>query len=639
MTSLINEIDALQRELLLVLDDYHLIDNASIHETVGFLIEHLPAHMCLVIATRTDPPLAIHRYRARGQMIEIRVQDLRFNSEETRGLLQGILHTSFSAGDIAALESRVEGWAAGLQMVALSIQGRQDVHEFIENFRGSHRYIMDYLTEEIYNQQPPAIQRFLLQTSILERLSGPLCNAVLGAGLPAQGEEEVLLSAQQMLEYLERANLFLLPMDDERTWYRYHHLFASLLRQRLRQILPEEIEVLQRRASGWFAANGFFEEAFQYALAANDFQAAAQIVESQAMDLLKLGSLSTLKGWFDKLPPEIITARPRLIVDSAWANLLIGKLENIQGDLAAAEKNLDILDDPDELRGQIAAIRAYTAGLLGELDQAIDQAHLAFELLAKDDLTVRCVVTFVVGGIYYLRQDIPRALAAMKEASQLGEQAGNIHVAVSALNSIGDILKQQGNLDESERAYEQALQLGTGRSGQPLPITAGVYSGLAEIQLTRRDFSNARKLALIGLELGETWGNPDNQVSCYITLAKLEHLEGNLDGARAALEKAKYLAATYNLTPGLGEDLAARETAIFAAPEGRVNQGLLIAPLSERELEVLRLFAEGLSNQDVAEKLFISLGTVKAHSSNIYRKLDVRNRTQAVITAREMGLL
>ena len=274
-----------------------------------------------------------------------------------------------------------------------------------------------------------------------------------------------------------------------------------------------------------------------------------------------------------------------------------------------------------------------------DLDRAIDQAHVALELLAADDLAVRCVVAYALGGVYYVQQNIPRALATLKEASQLGEQAGNIHVAVGALSAIGGTLEQQGNLAESEEAFYRALQIGTGRGGRPLPITAGVYSGLARLRLVQKDRVSARQFALTGLELAEKMVSADNQVYCYLTLAQVEHLEGNSDEARAVLENVKRLAATHDLWPGAQEQITACETAILAAPTKRVDQGLLIDPLSERELEVLRLLAAGSSNRSIADELVIALGTVKAHTASIYGKLGVRSRTQAVARAREVGLL
>jgi LuxR family maltose regulon positive regulatory protein len=639
LTSLINEIDSLQGDQILIFDDYHLIENASIHQAVGFLIEHLPAQMCLVIATRIDPPLPLHRLRARGEMTEIREQELRFSREETRSLLEGILQAKLSPGDITVLENRLEGWAAGLQMVALSMQGRQDVHQFIASFSGSHRFIMDYLSEEIYNQQPPHIQKFLLKTSILERLSGPLCDYLLGENLGGQGEGQEIPPARETLEYLEHANLFLLPMDDERVWYRYHHLFANLLRQRLRQTWPEEIPDLQRRASDWFAAQGYFEEAFQYALAADDLQAAAQIVEEQGLSLLKEGAVANLSSWFNKLPAEMITERPWLSVIFSWILLLTRNPDLIEGYLSAAEQGANNLTDSAGLYGNIAAIRAYATAIGGNVEMAIEQAHKALELLPQTDLSTRSVVSFVLGGVYYLQGDMPGALEAMDEASQYGERSGNIHVAVSALSSQGGILISLGKLSEAEEIYRRGLNLGTSRSGRPLPITAGIYSGLARCSLARRDLQTAREFAHTGFELGEQWLNPDSQVNCLLTLAQVAQFEGNYPEAQQALEQAKHLAATYDLTPGTEPLIKNVESSIRAQKVGRASQGLLIGPLSERELEVLGLMAEGRSNPEIAAELIIALGTVKAHTSSIYRKLDARSRTEAVLRAKEIGLV
>jgi len=631
LTALLNQITGLPGQIVLVLDDYHLIENRAIQNGVAFFVENLPHQVHLLIVSRADPPLPLARFRARGQMTELRVANLRFTEEEISSFFKQVLGFDISLDHLRSLGTRTEGWIAGLQMAALSMRSKPNIDEFVREFSGSHRFILDYLTEEVIQDQPANLQQFILKTSILERLCGSLCDAVTG-------QEE----SQETLEKIEITNLFLTPLDDARVWYRYHRLFADVMANRLQRIFPDQVHKLHLLAAQWFRENNLFSEAIDHALAGNDYLLAAEIVENQSMNLLKVGSLVTLLGWLNKFSPEVIAKRPRLGIVLAWVYLLMGKLEDIEGYLATAENNLPNLTNLknlDELRGQIAAVRAYLAARQGSMGDAIAQAQLALEWLPEDDLSVRCVVVFVLGGIHYMRQDIPSALAAMKDAARFGEQAGNLNVAVSALNSVAGVLLHQGNLEESEKTFNQAMQLGTGRNGQPLPITAGIQSGLAEIRLVQKDLTGAREYAQAGLVLGEIWGDPDSQFGCYLVLAQVEHLEGHPEEARAALEKARQLAATRHLTPGQAEQISSCEAAISRAVSGGIDQGLLINPLSKRELEVLRLFTEGLSNQEIADKLIISLGTVKAHSSNIYRKLDVRNRAQAVIEARKLKLL
>jgi LuxR family maltose regulon positive regulatory protein len=627
LTTLLNEMTEFTNQVILILDDYHVIDSQPIDGAISFLLDHLSPKMHLVMLTRADPRFPLPRMRARGELTEIRVRDLRFSVTEAEKFLRTMLGSDLSTDNVHALQMRTEGWIAGLQMAALAIKGRDDPSDVIAAFGSGHQYIMDYLIEEVLDRQPETLRTFLQQTSILSRLNGSLCDALTGR---SDGDDT--------LDWCERANLFVSPLAGEFRWYRYHALFANVMTNRLLRLHPDQVPELHLRAAAWFRQNNLFDDAVKHALAANDYQLAADIVENQAEDMIKLGHLSTLLGWLEALPAAMVHQRPRLGVDSAWVYLLIGKLERIEAYLTSAEKNLEDQGDPDELRGQIAAIRAYAAARMGQLEQAIDLARAAFELLAEDDLTVRSVVAFVLGGVYNLRQDTARALAALEEAAQLGEQAGNIHLTIAALSAIGDVQRSKGNLAESEKVYYKALQLGSGPGGQPLPITAGIHSNVAELRLAQKDFVSARHFALIGLELAKKMVNAEGQILCYLTLAQVEHLEGNPDEARIILDKAKRLAATNQLPASRQEQIEACEKTLSATPVGRVAQGLL-DPLSERELEVLVLFAAGLSNQEIAEKLIISVGTVKAHSSNIYRKLDVSNRAQAIIRAGELKLL
>lgn len=627
LTILLNQLSELPEQVILILDDYHVITAGPIDTAITFLLDHLSPQLHLVMLTRADPPFPLPRMRARGELLEIRVRDLRFSEDEAVLFLRNSLGIDLPEDDVQTLQVRTEGWIAGLQLAALAIHGRDDPGAVIATFGSGHQYIVDYLIEEVVNRQPEILRQFLLQTAILDRLNGSLCDALTG-----RSDGEVTL------DRAAKNNLFVSPLGGAYGWYRYHHLFAEVMCNRLQRFYAEEIPGLHLRAAEWFRNQALYDEAVKHALAANNYQMVADIVESQDRRLLHQGQLSTLLGWLEKLPVELVQQRPRLSVDSAWVYLLIGVMDRLEDHLVAAEKNLDLLDHPDELRGQIAAIRGYAAARQGDLDQALVQSHKALGLLSSDDFSVRCVVAFVLGGVYYQQQDIPRAQNYLREASQLGQKAGNIHLAVAALSYGGDILRQQGRLSEAEQAYIQALQLGSDRRGQPLPITAGVQHNLAEIRLAEKDLASARKLAMIGLELGEKWANTESQIACFMILAQIEHLEEHPVEARTFLEKAQRLAAAYPPPPHRDEKLKSLEKVIFVAPGGSTDQGLL-DPLSERELEVLRLFAAGLSNQEVADKLVISLGTVKAHSSNIYRKLEVRNRAQAIIRAGELNLL
>ncbi len=404
LTTLLNQAAAFPDQLVFILDDYHLIESRPVHDAVSFLIEHLPPRLHLVMLTRVDPPFPLPLMRGRGELLEIRVRDLRFSAAETTTFLRDMAGMDLSEMDIQTLHTRTEGWIAGLQLAALAIRDRDNPSDLIAVFGSGHHYIVEYLVEEILDRQPESLRTFLLQTSILNRLTGSLCDA-----LTERSDGDATLA------WCVKSNLFVSPLAGEYGWYRYHALFADILARRLERLEPHQIPALHRRAAGWFREQRLFDEALRHGLAAGDYGLVAGIIESQAQELLHLGRLATLIAWLDALPAEIVRRRPRLSVDLAWVLLLTGKLEEIEGRLADAEKNLDDLDHPDELRGQIAAIRAYAAGRLGQLDRAIDQASIALEMLPEDDHSVRCVVAFVLGGIYQLRGDVPSALTHLRK--------------------------------------------------------------------------------------------------------------------------------------------------------------------------------------------------------------------------------
>jgi short-subunit dehydrogenase len=382
LSTLINTLSALSQEVVLVWDDYHLITAPAIHTSVTFLLEHLSPRLHLIIATRADPPLPLARLRTRGQLIEVRSADLRFLSKEAAAFLTQLSGLTLSAEEITALETRTEGWIAGLQLAALSLHGRTDIPGFIKTFTGSHRYVVDYLVEEVLVHQPEPVQAFLLQTATLERMTGSLCEAVTGNG-----------DGQAMLERLEQTNLFLVPLDDERRWYRYHHLFADMLQQRLQKRMPDLVPELHRRASAWYEQHGLQTEAVEHALSALDFGRAARLIEQVTVALIwKRGELSTLLRWQEALPEQVMHAHPRLLLDIAWALLWSGQVTALDPHLQAASRVLAARTgsqpnvphtDRQTMQGELAAIRAELARQRGDVSGAIELARESLTALRE----------------------------------------------------------------------------------------------------------------------------------------------------------------------------------------------------------------------------------------------------------------
>ena len=435
LTTLLNEITALPDSFVLVLDDYHLVDAQPVDEALTFLLEHLPPQMHLVIATREDPHLPLARLRARGQLTELRLADLRFTPSEAAEFLNQVMGLDLSAEDIAALETRTEGWIAGLQLAALALQGavsmpgHQDAAGFIKSFTGSHHFVLDYLIEEVLGQQPESVQTFLLRTSILERMCGPLCDAVCSAGTAILLDSSA--SGQETLEYLEHANLFVVPLDNERRWYRYHHLFADLLRQRLRQSAAsstqaegKDISELHIRASQWFEENRLEMEAFQHAVAANDVERAERLIQSKAMPIHFRPVTMAILDWLGSLPAAVKDARPSLWVRSATSSLVAGISTGVEEKLQAAEAAFDRaglhgagLDDRTrDLLGQIAAARATLAVTHYQPEEIFVQARRALEYLPLDNLAFRFTACWTLAVACQLQGDRIGAKKSYSEA-------------------------------------------------------------------------------------------------------------------------------------------------------------------------------------------------------------------------------
>ncbi len=772
---LIHEIETAGRVFVLVLDDYHLIQASPVHDALTYLLDHQPPQMHLVIASRADPPLPLARLRGRGQLVELRQSDLRFTPDETIAFLNQVMGLRLEAGDVTVLASRTEGWIAGLQLAATSLQARGDAHRFIQDFKGSNRYILDYLLEEVLQRQPQSVQAFLLQTSILDRLTGSLCDAVIEQG-----------GGQAMLEGLEHANLFIVPLDDERTWYRYHRLFADLLQKRLGETHPELVPSLHSRASAWHEQNGLTAEAIDHALAAKDFDRAAQLMERIAEATLMRSESLTLLKWINALPDAHVRARPSLCVYHAWLLLLGGS------SLEAVEARLQPLEGPPAPLA--LPLQAMVANYRGEVARAIELSQRALEQLPEAEALMRGLAVLNLAAAYHTQGDLTASQRVLQEAALGSHQTGNVMFAVAAVCHRAELCRREGKLRQARSLYQQALDLATDKSVGRLPIAGRALIGLGELAREWNELDTAAHYIFEGIELAGRWAQAGT-LEAYLTLARIRQAQGDWGGVHEALQAMRQIAVEFKATEvddrvvdlaeawmrimqgdGSGQALdgprgwaeryglsgnvdplvleksddltfrrlrkyeypvAARlrlaegrpaqaiallESALpiaeqvnrvglvieyeilialaaqalgqsekvlsalgralaLAEPEGYVRifvdegravarllyeaasrgikpeytgrllaafptagppapkQAGLVEPLSERELEVLRLIAEGLSNEEAAQRLVLSLPTIKWHASNIYGKLGVKSRTEAVARAKALGIL
>lgn len=804
LTTLINEITENSNPHILILDDYHLIEAQSIHEAITFLLDHSPPQTHLVIAGRSDPPLHLSRLRGRDQLIELRTTDLRFTTDETTAFLNQVMGLALSTEDITALDSRTEGWIVGLQMASLSIrspfsvQGRdaKRTANVVSTITGSHRYILDYFTGEVLLQQPEDIQTFLLQTAILDRLTGPLCDFVTGRK-----------NGQEMLEKLDKANLFIAPLDNERRWYRYHHLFADLLRKQLGRAQPDLVAGLHRLASEWYENNGLISEAVNHLLAIGDTEEAASIVEGNALAMMDHGELINLASWLDDLPDLVVRSRPLLCVAQAWPMAYAGQAEAVESLLKDAEKTLASFDDciqskadGKRIRGHIAAIRSHVVGIRGELSHAAELAREALEHLPDEDLMSRGWATHQLGFMLRMNGDLTAAEQAFAEAIHINQAAGHSHIVMLVLCERATLHIHQGKLHRAAATCQEVIALAGNyviERGQRLPVTGHAFIRMSDVLREWNDLDAATHYARDGLELCKQWGQADGILEGYLHLARALQESGDVDGAHNAMQRAKQVAnevspwfesytaarqaklwlfqgdneevTRWAQTNGMSADdsvsfqyafnylvltrllitegqqkkgggtedalglivklldmaestgansyvietlvlqamafqaqgdydraLTALERALsLAEPEGFtrvfINEGApmvkllreaiiqgiaqdyagklldllksetrdlqkrrtairpsttfvidpssLTEALTQREYEVMRLISAGLSNQEIAADLYLSINTIKTHTKSIYSKLNVNNRTQAVNRARELGIL
>lgn len=777
--AILNEISDLPCGLDLVLDDYHAIDSEKINEIVAFLLDHQPEGMHLIVSGRGDPPLPLPRLRGRGQMAELGAPDLAFTGEEAAAFLKGVMGLELSAEDVAALETTTEGWIAGLQLAALSMRDREDTSAFIESFSGRHRDVFDYLAEEVLEGQPTLVREFLLQTSILNNLNAPLCNALTGRS-----------DGQDMLERLERANLFVVALDTQRRWYRYHHLFAEFMRDRLIGEDPELAGKLHLRASSWYEEDGHPAEAIGHALAVPDYELATRLIGTEARQAWSRGEVPTVLRWMEALPDDVERRLPWFLLQHALALALMGRADDVEPLLRAAEPGDETPEGERQFRvGFASAVRSWLARLRGDTSQAVELARRALALLPEDQGGLRSFAAVCLGDTLWTAGDLAAADEALAEAARIGRSAGQVYSTLAAMTLLARVQAERGTLREASATLGQALRFVTQQGLELLPAVGAIHIGMGALHYERNDLNEAERALETGVAMAELTGNVTDLVwgsvvlsrtkwarheegnalelahkaeriarehgadletaiaavwmsrlhllrddlaeaSAFerrstsnvgrgaaaarmmdrIALARLRHAQGRHGEALRLLDETRAAAVANGRARDLIEILSLQALALsalnetaravsilvealaLAAPEGYVrtfvDEGQPMAallsdvlgaqrsgqpvsppwvqeqyvrklldaleqdtvdvataaaelpePLSERELEVLRLIAIGKRNREIATELFISEGTVKTHTNNIYRKLDVHSRTQALARAGELDLL
>jgi LuxR family maltose regulon positive regulatory protein len=540
LTTLLNELSVQADDVTLVLDDYHLADTSAVSDGVAFLLAHRPPQLHVVISTRADPALPVPRLRARGELVEIRAADLRFTAEEAGSYLNTVHELGLSTDDVDALESRTEGWVAALQLAALSLHGREDPTAFIASFAGDDRFVVDYLVDEVLDQQPAALRRFLLDTSVLERLGGSLCDAVTGRG-----------DGRDTLEAIERRNLLLVALDDQRRWYRYHHLFADVLHARLLAERPDDIPELHARASGWYERAGDVDAAVRHAFAAQDLDRAADLVERVATTLRRDRAEGTLAGWVERLPPAMLARRP--VLASGYIGALMAtnaydgvaeRLDALESALTAPPDTLVIRDrtEWDRLPAVVATHRAGLALVAGDLDATIAHADAALARAAPADELTPASASALKGLASWAAGDLASARQSYASSAAGLIAAGHVSDALGCTVTLVDLDLQRGDLDEAQRAAQRALDLAgrsTGDGEPPLRGTADMWTALARVAWERGDLDATQHLLDRSADLGEAAGLPQQPYRWRVAMAQLREARGDVRSADALLLEAE----------------------------------------------------------------------------------------------------
>jgi LuxR family transcriptional regulator, maltose regulon positive regulatory protein len=623
LPSLVNDVVAQPSRLVLVLDDYHVIVDPRVHEAVTFLLEHQPATLQIAVASRSEPPFPLGRLRVRDELVEIRATDLRFTDHEADSLLNHTLGLGLEPADVARLQQRTEGWAAGLRLAALSLSGREDRRAFISSFAGDDRPVVDYLGFEVLDGQADDVREFLLETSILERLSGPLCDHVT-----------TRVESATRLDELERAGLLLLPLDSKREWYRYHHLFSELLRHELIRTRPELVTVLHRRAAAWFRDAGSIGAAIRHAIAGGDVGGAAELITEHWYAYLQRGRIATVADWLDALGDDAVRTEAGLCLTKAWIAVNTGRLDEVAAWIAAAER---AGTDEPVLESGVASLQEVHRYMDGDVERAVRAGRRSVE---RGETPWRPVGCPVLGIALFWSGHAGEAAAELESAAQTARAAGNHLAVIHASGGLAAIRAEAGDLAAADAAAVAALSLADrrGLSEHWATTLARVVHGRALEQ--RGLIADASDEIARGVELSER-----GVATVEIAYARLAQAEAHQVGGDpdAAAEAARHARAVIErcAAPGILRDLLARTERLLHRGS-RVRAGdpaTGAADLTDRELAVLRLLPGELSQREIGDALYVSLNTVKSHARSIYRKLNVDTRDEAVARARTLGLL
>jgi LuxR family maltose regulon positive regulatory protein len=637
LPGLLNELSRVGAPLVLVLDDHHLITTPTCHQTLAFFLDHLPTTVHLVLASRVEPPLPVATMRARGELAELRVADLQFTGDEALALLNGSMGLQLTADDVARLMERTEGWAAGLYLVGLSLRGRHDASAFIAAFQGDNRHVADYLSAEVLERQPGKVREFLLRTSVLKRLCGPLCNAVLEAG-----------GSAGLLVELERSNLFLVPLDQRREWYRYHHLFAQLLRLELASREPALLATLHRRAAAWHRQASNLDEAIHHTSAAGDFPEAAALIAQHWLTYWRRGQRATVARWLDGLPEEAIMANPPVAYVAAWIRGYSGASKQRTEDwLAAVEHDGAEGSLPDGVSAEgslpdgvsslaFGADLARASLVFDDLGRSVAAGRRALELAGPKSLQFWWMAQSALGHSLYLSGQATETRPHLEELVRRVPAAAQPVAVVLALAVLSLLAGDQDDDDTAMALARRAASTADSQGLSAEPMCGIAYAALGRALARRGELAEAeaqleRALALVGID-----SMLAQRAFALLLLAPVRRGRGDLAGARALVEQARELIGQFT-DPGVLPALLERtERALASAPR---PPGEPAAPLTERELVVLRLLPTQLSTREIARELSVSVTTIRSQVQAIYRKLQASTRSEAVTHARELGLL